>query len=261
MSSLPFAKKALGQHWLEDQASLEAMAMAGHIMSTDTVLEIGPGTGTLTEELILSGAHITALEFDAQRCKELSHKYSQNSYIDVIQGDIRTFDLGLLPEDYKIVANIPYYLTANLLRKLADSTNKPSKAVLLVQKEVAQKVASHEGNLSLVAIFTQIYYEVSLGQIVPAHLFVPPPKVDSQILILIRRNQPLFEVDESFTKLVKAGFEQKRKKLRTSLAGGLGINKDAVEQYLQKAGIRVDARAQELSIESWHKLSKIINNT
>lgn len=261
MSKLPFAKKSLGQHWLEDKASLEAMVRAACITEADTILEIGPGTGTLTDELAISGAHVRALEFDEQRFHDLGRKYGQDSRVSIIQGDIRTFDLQTLPKDYKIVANIPYYLTANLLRKLVDADNKPSTAVLLVQKEVAQRIVARQGNLSQIAVFTQVYYQPTLGQVVSAHLFLPPPKVDSQILVLERKRVPDFEINDHFVRTVKAGFSEKRKKLRSSLAGGLGINKEAADSILKAVNLNPDARAQELSAADWQKLSEYIQNT
>lgn len=258
MSSLPFAKKNLGQHWLEDEISLQAMIRAGQISSNDTVLEIGPGTGTLTEQLILTGAKIIALEFDRQRFLELQLKFHLSSRVDIINGDIRTFDLNSLPKNYKIVANIPYYLTANLLRKLVNSNNKPCLVVLLVQKEVAMRINKSPGDLSQLAVFTQVYYQPSLSQVVPKNLFIPVPKVDSQILVLTRRKQPLVLFDEYFIKVVKAGFAEKRKKLYTSLSKGLSINKNLIKNYLAVAKINVNVRAQELSLQQWQDLSQLI---
>lgn len=261
VGDLPFAKKSLGQHWLEDEISLSAMVEAAHIAETDTVLEIGPGTGTLTEKLAATGARVIALEFDQQRYKELDRKYKKQDNIEVLQGDIRTYDLTHLPKSYKIVANIPYYLTANLLRKLVDAENQPLIAVLLVQKEVAQRIVAEKGDLSQVAVFTQVYYKPSLGQIVPADLFTPPPKVDSQILILNRREQSDFKLDGYFINTVKAGFSQKRKKLRSSLTHGLGIKREQAEQLLAGAHLSPDSRAQELSIDDWRRLTEKIKNS
>lgn len=255
MAKLPLAKKSLGQHWLEDDTSLDAMVQSAQVVSSDTILEIGPGTGTLTDKLIATGANILALEFDQQRLQELKRKYNKVGNVQLIAGDIRRFDFANLPKNYKIVANIPYYLTANLLRILTDISNQPEIAVLLVQKEVAQKVVAKPGDLSQVAIFTQVVYQPTLDLIVPAQLFIPPPKVDSQILILTKRQVPLFSINDVFTRVVKAGFSEKRKKLRTSLSGGLGISKFDAEVLLQKANINLDARAQELELIQWHKLS------
>lgn len=254
---LPQANKALGQHWLEDVSSLRSMVEAAETKAGDVVLEIGPGTGTLTDELLKTGSEVIALEFDRQCVADLNNKYRgmDSSQIHVQEGDIRSYDLASLPENYKIVANIPYYLTANLLRKLVDDSHKPIVATLLVQKEVAQRVCADPGQLSLIAVFVQLQYEVSLGSVVPAHLFVPPPKVDSQVLVLRRREEPLFPTDETFNRVVKAGFSERRKKLRSSLSSGLGLSKDAVEKLLAAAEVDPNKRAQELSLEDWHRLA------
>jgi 16S rRNA (adenine1518-N6/adenine1519-N6)-dimethyltransferase len=256
--SLPHAKKELGQHWLTDKTSLEAIAEAASVTKADMVLEIGPGTGTLTDVLAQQAKHIIALEFDRVRARELTKQYSPSPVIEVREGDIRSFDLSPLPFGYKIVANIPYYLTANLLRKLVDDDNKPQAASLLVQKEVAERVAAKPGSLSQIAVFVQVFYEVSLGELVPAYLFTPPPKVDSQVLILNLRKQPLITVDQTFFRLVKAGFGEKRKKLRSSLSGGLNMQKSDIEAALLAAGLPPDSRAQELSIEQWQDLREAL---
>lgn len=253
--NLPYAKKALGQHWLHDKSSLKSMVQSAHVSANDIVLEIGPGTGLLTDQLAQTGAKIIALEYDKQRYNQLIQKYKNTHNIQVIYGDIRKFDFNSLPKSYKIVANIPYYLTTNLLRLLVDTKNKPQLAVLLVQKEVAQRVVASAGNLSQVAIFTQIYYLTKLGKIVPAQLFVPPPKVDSQIIILQKWPEPLIKTNEYFTKVIKAGFSQKRKKLITSLADGLGISKQQIKQSMLQANVNLDVRAQELSLDQWQKLT------
>ncbi len=257
MNDLPWAKKSLGQHWLTDRASLESIADAAEVAAGDQVLEIGPGTGSLTEVLLEKGAEVLALEFDQDAIEPLHKKFAKtwDNQLQIQEGDIRTFDLSSLPDSYKVVANIPYYLTANLFRKLIDSQHKPATAVLLVQKEVAERAAAEPGKLSFVAVALQLFYEVEPGELVLAHLFTPPPKVDSQILILRRRPQPLFPGIDSnrFFRLVKAGFSQRRKKLKSALKSGLDKGIDPGDLLL-RARISPDARAQELSLEQWHQL-------
>ncbi len=248
--SLP--KKSLGQHWLHDETTLNYIADAADISADDTILEIGPGTGTLTAKLLDRGAKVIAVEKD----QKLAAGLAKHKSLRVVTGDILTFDLSQLPADYKIVANIPYYLTSNLLRVLSESANPSVLMVLLVQKEVAERICARPGQMSLLAISVQLYYQPKLGQIVPAKLFIPPPKVDSQIVILRRRRAPLFKDlnNQKFFQVIKAGFSERRKKLRSSLAGGLGISKDQAENLLKKAGVNPDARAQELSLQQWHSL-------
>lgn len=251
----PFGKKSLGQHWLNDHVTLTAMANAAQVSSEDTVLEIGPGTGNLTSILAKQAKHVIAVEFDEDLAELLQQRQLADN-VQIINEDIRKFDLTSLPAGYKIAANIPYYLTANLLRLLTDTPNKPAVAALLVQKEVAERVAASPGQMSFISVVCQLFYEVSLGALVPAHLFTPPPQVDSQILILKSRAQPLYDgIDyKKFYSLVKAGFSERRKKLRSSLAGGQHLGKDATDNLLKKAGINPDARAQELSLDDWHRI-------
>lgn len=250
-------KKHLGQHWLRDSEALKAMVTAADVSAGDTVVEIGPGLGTLTTELVKVATKVIAVEFDELLATELPFRVPAEN-LEVIQADILKFDFGSLPKNYKVVANIPYYLTSNLLRQLCESLNPFSQAALLVQKEVAERVSANAGQTSLLSISVQFYAQVELGRVVPASLFEPPPKVDSQILKLTYRNEPLFpEVDsKKFFRLVKAGFSERRKKLRSSLSGGLGITKDEAEALMQEAKIDPNLRAQALSLDDWHRLYK-----
>ena len=151
------------------------------------------------------------------------------------------------------MANIPYYLTSHLLRILAETNNPPKQAAILVQKEVAERVCAKPGQMSLLSVSAQMYFKTSLGQVVRAELFIPPPKVDSQILILNRLETPLFgNLDPTLVfRIIKAGFSERRKKLRSSLSGGLNINKQQADDLLAKAKIRPDLRAQNLSLQDW----------
>lgn len=249
-------RKELGQHWLFDQYYLQAVIDAAQLQPNDTVFEIGPGLGTLTEHLVEKVKKIIAVELDPHLASQLAAQGPTLSKLEVVQGDILGFDLTALPKDYKVVANIPYYLTGKLLRLLTDSTNPPRTMTLLVQKEVAERLAAQSGQLSVLGVVVQLFGEVRLGQVVPASAFTPPPNVDSQIVHVSRHAQPLFpKLDRgSFLKVVKAGFGEKRKKLRSALAGGLQLEKSAVDELLQRAKIPPQARAQELSLEEWHRL-------
>lgn len=253
--SEPSPKKSLGQHWLTDEASLEAMCETAEVQPTDTVLEIGPGLGTLTELLVQQAEQVVAVEFDRQLAADLPSRVQADN-LEVISEDILSFDFTSLPPDYKVVANIPYYLTSNLVRTLSETPNRPVVAVLLVQKEVAQRVAAAPGDMSVLSVTAQYYWDVGVGYDVPAELFTPPPKVDSQILILQRRDGELFPgVDtKAFFRLVKAGFSERRKKLRSSLSGGLHITKPDAEALLGKAGLDPNLRAQALSLADWYAL-------
>lgn len=246
-------KKSLGQHWLEDDATLEAICDAAAVTSGDVILEIGPGEGSLTTKLLSRGAEVIAVELDDDLISGLSRRFAGQA-ITIHHQSILDFNLNDLPECYKVVANIPYYLTSKLIRNLCESDNPFSEAVLLIQKEVAQRVAAEPGEMSILSVATQFYCEVGLGPVVGAELFTPPPKVDSQLLLLNYRG-PKFDVNvKEFFRLVRAGFGERRKQLANSLSGGLGISKDRAGELIASCGFNPRVRAQELSLDEWYRL-------
>ena len=257
MASSHGPKKSLGQHWLKDPEILADIAEAAELTGDDVVLEIGPGLGTLTSRLLARANSVTAVEFDADLARKLPGQFPGKK-LTVINQDILQFDLNQLPKKYKVVANVPYYITSKIVEKLMTAENKPSIAVLLVQKEVAERIATESGNMSILSVSVQIFAEAELDIEVPRQFFTPPPKVDSQVVVLRTRNNPLItpEDQRDFFRIVKAGFSAKRKKLRSSLSGGLGIDKSVAEELLKNAGILPDARAEDLAIEDWKKLLK-----
>jgi 16S rRNA (adenine1518-N6/adenine1519-N6)-dimethyltransferase len=255
MIDAPVPKKALGQHWLRDELSLEAMCLAADVQEGDTVLEIGPGLGTLTALLVRQAGQVVAVEFDHGLAESLPSRVKAPN-LTVTESDILSFDFTTLPADYKIVANIPYYLTSNLVRVISETPNQPARVALLVQKEVARRIAAPAGKMSLLSVSAQFYWDVALHDEVAAELFTPPPKVDSQIVSLTRRAQPLFpHVDTKlFFRIVKAGYSSRRKTLLNALSGGLGIDKATTNELLEKAGISPRLRAQNLSLDEWYQL-------
>ncbi len=255
-------KKSLGQHWLRDRDVLAHIADCAELTSEDSVLEIGPGLGTLTSELLRRSKRVVAVEFDEELARKLPAQFPGKD-LTVVQSDILSFDLSDLPVGYKVVANVPYYITSKIVQLLMTTANKPSVAVLLVQKEVAQRLAARPGDMSILAVSAQLFADVTLGDIVPAALFTPPPKVDSQVVILKTRTTPfLTDVSEKdFFRVVKAGFSAKRKMLRSSLSGGLSISKDQAETYLAAAGIASNVRAESLTLTQWQTLAKCVTVT
>ncbi|HSW78606.1 MAG TPA: 16S rRNA (adenine(1518)-N(6)/adenine(1519)-N(6))-dimethyltransferase RsmA [Candidatus Babeliales bacterium] len=249
------AKKSLGQHWLKDETSLTAICDAAELTHKDIVLEIGPGLGSLTNHLVQRAGKVIAIELDENLTKDIPLKVPADN-LEVMQGDILKFDLTQLPFGYKVVANIPYYLTSNLIRILSESPNPPLAMVLLVQKEVAHRIAAEPGEMSLLSVSAQLYYQPQLGLEVKAELFEPPPKVDSQVIILKQHKIPLFENLDTklYFRVIKAGFAGRRKKLRSSLAAGLRISKTEADGLLQSAELDGNLRAQNLSLKDWHKL-------
>ena len=244
--------KELGQHWLKDKLILSEIVDSAAIQPTDTVLEIGPGLGTLTSGLLNASKNVVAVEFDEDLASKLPAQFPGKN-LEVIHDDILSFDLNSLPTNYVVVANVPYYITSKIVHKLMTAENKPRIAVLLVQKEVAQRIAAKPGDMSILGISAQVYAEATLGIEVGKVFFTPAPKVDSQVIILKTRLEPLVSSDseKEFFQLVKAGFSEKRKKLRSSLSGGLGISKQQADTLLKESGISMEARAQELSVEDW----------
>ena len=257
MTSSRGPKKSLGQHWLKDPDILADIAEAAELTGDDVVLEIGPGLGTLTSRLLARANSVTAVEFDADLARKLPGQFPGKK-LTVVNQDILQFDLNQLPKNYKVVANVPYYITSKIVEKLMTAENKPSIAVLLVQKEVAERIAAEAGNMSILSVSVQIFAEAELDIEVPRQFFTPPPKVDSQVVVLRTRDNPLItsEDQRDFFRIVKAGFSAKRKKLRSSLSGGLGIDKSVAEELLKNAGISPDARAEDLAIEDWKRLLK-----
>jgi len=258
----PIPKKSLGQHWLNDELSLEAMCIAADVQAEDKVLEIGPGLGTLTKLLVERASQVIAVEFDRALAESLPRRVTAKN-LTVIESDILKFDFTSVPSDYKIVANIPYYLTSNLVRVISETPNRPTLVALLVQKEVAERIAAKPGKMSLLSVSAQFYWDVRLHDVVPAELFTPPPKVDSQIVSFTRRTAPLFaSVDEKqFFRLVKAGYSSRRKTLLNALSGGLVTDKASIEALLAKADISPSLRAQNLSLDEWYRLYQAANNT
>lgn len=258
------AKKSLGQHWLEDEISLEAICELAGVEHGELIVEIGPGHGSLTNKLLLRGAKVIAVELDSRLVSELPSKISSNKQnLEVVEQDILGFNFNELPSKYKVVANIPYYLTSNLIRTLSEATNPPDSVTLLIQKEVAQRLCAGPGDMSLLSVWAQMYFICSLGPIVPAALFTPPPKVDSQIVHLERREQPIIEnqAKKLTARVIKAGFSNKRKTVLNSLSAGLHKDKDDTRKLLVNAGIDPSTRPQELSIDQWVTLTQCVDKT
>lgn len=254
-------KKHLGQHWLFDDPSLQAIIDAAGLKATDTVLEIGPGRGPLTELLSQKVERVIAVEKDEDLVPTLKVQFILQENVDIVQADIMSFDLRELPKDYVVVANIPYYLTSAIVRLLMESTNPPRQLVLLIQKEVAERITASPGKMSILAVSVQLYAKAEYIATVTKDKFQPPPKVDSAILRLTRLSQPQLDVEpQRFMQLIKAGFGEKRKTIRNSLAGGLRMNAGEVGELLAKAGISESARAQELTFAQWKMIYDIFTD-
>lgn len=253
------ADKSLGQNFLQDPFALEAIANAAEINATDTVLEIGPGLGSLTRYLAASAKEVVAVELDTDLLVPLKAVLAPYKNVRMIHGNI----LDLSPQkimtenDYIVAANIPYYITSAVIRHLLESDPKPRRIVLTIQKEVAERICVKPGDMSLLALSVQVYGRPSIAARIPAEAFYPAPKVDSAVLRIdiypIPQIKP--ELLDTFFKLIKAGFSQKRKTLRNSLSAGLHISPADAADMLTKANIDPQRRAETLDLPEWSALA------
>ncbi len=234
-------KKSLGQHFLNNKDLLGAVVDAATITKGETVVEIGPGEGALTEMLLERGARVVALEKDARLIELLKNKFV-GKRLEVIEGDALDFDpttYKLKPGAYKVVGNVPYYITGALFKKFLTTKHQPSTLVFLVQKEVAERIA-REKKESILSLSVKAYGEPKYIKTVPAGAFVPPPKVDSAILLVSDISRTNFKNkahEEKFFELVKKAFGSKRKMLRSTL------------------GIDSDKRPEDLTLQEWLELA------
>jgi 16S rRNA (adenine1518-N6/adenine1519-N6)-dimethyltransferase len=250
--------KSLGQNFLVDRAALDRVVAAAEIQSGDEVLEIGSGLGNLTRRLAEAAKRVVTVEIDEKFLPVLRDVLGAYDHVEIVHADILEVDLGDLFErpGYLVVANIPYYITSALMRHLLEAPNPPARLALTVQREVAERICAQAGRLSLLALSVQVYGGAKIAAKIPAGAFYPTPKVDSAVVRVDNYSQPLVPRDklDVFFRLVKAGFSQKRKTLRNSLAGGMGWGKDRAEAALRDAQIDPQRRAQTLSIEEWGRL-------
>jgi 16S rRNA (adenine1518-N6/adenine1519-N6)-dimethyltransferase len=246
---------------LQDPTALEKIVAAAEIGPADTVLEIGPGLGSLTRYLAAAAKSVVAVELDQHLFPPLKAVLSPYDNVRLIHGDI----LELNPSDliqepgYVVAANVPYYITSAIIRHLLESPSKPRRIVLTVQKEVAQRICETPGDLSLLALSVQVYGKPRVVAHIPADAFHPAPNVDSSVLSIGIYPAPLIptELLEAFFRLTKAGFSQKRKTLRNSLSSGLAISPIQAADLLTQSGIDPQRRAETLSIDEWSTLAKV----
>jgi 16S rRNA (adenine1518-N6/adenine1519-N6)-dimethyltransferase len=254
------ADKSLGQNFLQDHAVLENIVRVAEIHADDSILEIGPGLGSLTRYLAVSAREVVAVELDADLLPPLKATLAPYKNVRVTHGDILKIAISEIihTPDYLVVANIPYNITSAILRRLLESEIKPRRMVLTIQKEVAERICAEAGDLSLLALSVQVYGKPVIAGRIPAGAFHPVPKVDSAILRIDIYKEPLIprELLNAFFKFIKAGFSQKRKTLRNALAAGLHIPTAKAEAALAAAGINYMRRAETLSIEEWKGLCK-----
>lgn len=245
----------LGQHFLVEQKYLDQIVEAAEPLSGQLAVEIGPGMGVLTRELSKRAREVLAIEVDPKMVEILKTICLKCTNLTVRTMDVRNFDpTGI--GDYVIVANLPYYITSLLLRKFLEEKNKPKEMVLLVQKEVAERICATPNRMSILAVSIQFYGNVKMIGVVPRDAFYPTPQVSSAIIKITTYKTPLFaDVNaEKFFSLVKTGFGEKRKQLANSLSGFGPYEKEEIINKLKKAGINSERRAETLSLSEWRSL-------
>ncbi len=271
-------KKSLGQNFLVDAAHRGRIVAAAELTQDDTVLEIGPGSGELTALIAQQAGRVVAVELDDRLIPLLHERFAAQPHVTIVHGDILELDIGavmtkderprteeapalvLRPSSfvgYKVIANLPYYITSAAIRHLLESDPPPDLLVLTVQREVAERMVASPPEMSLLALGVQFYCTGQIVDRIPAGAFYPAPKVDSAVVRLVRRPDPAApEVTaEAFFRVARAGFSQPRKQLRNSLAAGLGMSPAQVEAWLNSAGVGPQRRAETLSLEEWGKVA------
>ncbi|MFC1958040.1 16S rRNA (adenine(1518)-N(6)/adenine(1519)-N(6))-dimethyltransferase RsmA [Chloroflexota bacterium] len=267
------ARKGLGQHFLIDEEVLGHIVSAAQLTANDAVMEIGPGLGVLTRELAGRAGRVVAIELDTRLAAILGETLASFDNVTIVNEDVLKIAPAALLEglktgfpplvdstfSYKVVANLPYYITSPVLRRFLEASVKPRIMVVMVQKEVAEEISARPGRLSLLGISVQLYGEPAIVEYVPARCFYPAPEVDSAILRVDVYPRPAVDISdtESFFRLVRAGFSASRKQLANSLAQGLGLPKAEALSLLEKAGIASQRRAETLTLEEWACLLRV----
>jgi 16S rRNA (adenine1518-N6/adenine1519-N6)-dimethyltransferase len=252
--------KRLGQHFLVEPSALERVVKAAELQGHETVLEIGAGLGALTSRLSAAARRVLAVEYDRRLIPALEEAVAALANVQVVSADILEVDLGRLlgSQPYRVVANIPYQITSLLLRRFLEREPVPDRLVLTVQREVAERVVSGPGEMSLLALGVQLYGVPSIAGRIPAGAFLPPPEVDSAVLRVDLHPKPIVSPDlvAPIFRLARAGFAQRRKKLRNALAAGLAMSPQEVEARLHASGIDPSSRAERLSLGDWERLAE-----
>ena len=272
-------KKSLGQNFLRDKAVLDKIIKSANLSPDDLVIEIGPGEGILTEKLAGHAKKVIAIEIDGGLAEKLQKKYRSHSQIQIINDDVLKINLPELIDSqdmpanrYKVIANIPYYITSPIIQLFLETKCPPAEMVFMVQKEVAKRITAKPGQMSILAISVQYYATAKLLFYVEKKCFWPVPKVDSAVIKITPLPSPVSSTrhplpitgeedneTKKFFRVVKAGFSAKRKMLANNLTNGLHLEKKLVEEKLKTASLEKTVRAQELDVNDWKKLAGLFN--
>jgi 16S rRNA (adenine1518-N6/adenine1519-N6)-dimethyltransferase len=280
-------KKGLGQNFLVDPAHRARIVAAADLTPADTVLEVGPGPGVLTELIAQQAGRVVAVELDDRLIPILRERFAGQPHVSIVHADILKVDVGALmlearswkleaggqgqpsassiqlpASSYKVVANLPYYITSAAIRHLLESVPPPELLVLTVQREVAERMVASPPDMSLLALGVQFYATTRIVEHIPAGAFYPKPKVDSAVVRLERRPEPVVSevTAEQFFRAARAGFSQPRKQLRNSLAAGMAVPPAQAEAWLTGAGIAPQRRAETLTLAEWGALALVVES-
>jgi len=265
-------QKKLGQVFLQDKEVIKKVIQAAEIKSKDQILEIGPGKGVLTQAILETNANTIAIEKDPKLVKFLEDFFKNSQNLKIIHADIRNFlktnqfytQYSILNTQYKVIGNIPYYLTSHLLRLLLESPIKPSLIVLMIQKEVAERVMAQPPKMNLLSTSVQFYAKPEIICYVPGAAFRPEPKIDSAVIKItplptkILKQNLGGQAPQFFFKIIKAGFKQPRKLLINNLSKNLRIEKEYLQKIFLQSNMPLNTRAQNLSIKEWISLSSLL---
>ncbi len=258
-------KKSLGQNFLRDEGVVEKIISDISAREGEVIVEVGPGEGVLTERLAERGARVVAIELDDRLIPVLEERFRHYPNVSIVHQDVLQVNMKevfksceLQGSSYRIVGNLPYYITSAIVRKFLESECAPSEMFFMVQKEVGERICAGVGKMSVLSVAVQYYADPEMLFVVPKESFDPIPKVESAFIRIVTNNKGQFTGDgeetRKFFRMVKIGFSARRKTLENNLANGLHLEKILVSELLEDAGVSTKARAQDLSIEGWKKL-------
>ncbi|MBP9727907.1 MAG: ribosomal RNA small subunit methyltransferase A [Candidatus Moranbacteria bacterium] len=258
------AKKSLGQNFLKDESVIEQIFSVALVGPKDWVFEVGPGTGALTHKLVGRVEKYVALEVDHDLAIGLQRQFTDSKKVTIVEGNVLDIYLEKMLQDvsytehpYKIIANIPYYITAPIIRTLLGLSSQPESMTLMVQDEVAERLSAKPGSMSLLSLMVQYYAEVEKKFFVPKEAFDPVPKVDSAVIYIVPKRPYDKEADRAVFRIARAGFSARRKTLANNLSTSFSIPREAVVEQLQAIGLSSDVRAQALSVDNWEQLARM----
>ena len=256
-------RKSLGQNFMHDPNLIEKIVATAELMPDDTVVEVGPGTGVLTQALAKVARHVIAVELDERLNGLLESELEQYPNTYLVFADILKTNIPMLvgPKPYVVVANVPYYITSAILRHILQNPQRPKRIVMTMQYELAERITAQPDEMTVLSVSVQFYGAAQIVTRLKPAVFWPRPEIDSAVLRIDTYDQPAVDVSDEglFFRVVRAGFSQKRKKLRNSLAGGLGIKTKVAEAILLQAQIDPQRRAQTLTLDEWGAITESVS--